>query len=668
MEKTTSNGTGGSAGRSDWNRRSVQDAVVIFGVAVACYACAEYFSLFDVVSRLHTAHTGWAIDDVAVVCIVLSVALAVYAWRRLQDVTQEVQARRAAEAEVGTTIERLNDARRFLDAVVENVPAVITVKELPDFKYALINRQGEKWFGIPREQILGRTAADIYPKATADVIAAHDRVLLASAEPTVFGEHTVATPHAGTRVLAVSGVPIPGADGMPQYVLNVLQDVTERKRAEARIEHLAHHDTLTDLPNRTAFNECLQGTIEKAAAEGTAFAVLCLDLDRFKEVNDIFGHAVGDGLLCEIAKRLQAVCEGAFLARLGGDEFTIICADGPQPPATEALADRILRAVEGDMEIGGQVLQAGLSIGVAIYPNDGTDSTVLLANADAALYRAKVEARGSIRFFAPEMDQRLRRKRALQHELRAAVARGELSLHYQPLASIAGEVVGFEALVRWNSPTHGTVPPTEFIPLAEESGLIISIGEWILREACREAASWPRPLRVAVNFSPVQFRHGELPALVHSVLLETGLAAGRLEVEITEGVLMDDFNRALSILRRLKNLGVRIAMDDFGTGYSSLSYLQSFPFDKIKIDQSFIANLERNPQSAAIIRAVIGLGRGLELPIVAEGVETKVQLAFLTREACDEVQGYLVGRPEPIENYSEFVGRASKPGALALAG
>jgi diguanylate cyclase (GGDEF)-like protein/PAS domain S-box-containing protein len=662
--------TGRVAGRSagfDWTRQSVKDAVAIFGLACMAYLGAKYFALFDVLARLQSAHRGWAIDDVALICIVLSVALAAYAWRRLQDVTQEATARRAAEAEVGATIERLNDARRFLDAIVENVPAVITVKELPDFRYALINRQGERWFGIPRERILGKTAADIYPKATADIVEAHDRALLASTQPTEFGEHSAVTPHNGTRVIAASGVPIPGADGKPQYVLNVVQDVTDRKRAEARIEHLAHHDSLTDLPNRTAFNECLQATIEKAAAEGTACAVLCLDLDRFKEVNDLFGHAVGDGLLCEIAKRLQAVCEGAFLARLGGDEFAIICADRPQPFATEVLAEAILRAVEGDLEIGGQVLQSGLSIGVAIYPTDGIDGTVLLANADAALYRAKVEARGSIRFFAPEMDQRLRRKRALQHELRAAVARGELSLQYQPQASIAGEVVGFEALARWHSPTLGTVPPGEFIPLAEESGLIVSVGEWILREACREAASWPRALRVAVNLSPVQFRQGDLPALVHSVLLETGLAAGRLEIEITEGVLVDDFSRAVGILRRLKSLGVRIAMDDFGTGYSSLSYLQAFPFDKIKIDQTFIANLERSPQSAAIVRAVIGLGRGLELPIVAEGVETKSQLAFLAREACDEVQGYLIGRPQPIENYSELVGRVSKPGALALA-
>jgi EAL domain-containing protein (putative c-di-GMP-specific phosphodiesterase class I) len=278
-----------------------------------------------------------------------------------------------------------------------------------------------------------------------------------------------------------------------------------------------------------------------------------------------------------------------------------------------------------------------------------------------------VEARGSIRFFEPDMDKRLRERRALQHDLRFALSRHEIALHYQPQASIDGKIIGFEALVRWDHPTRGMVSPGEFIPLAEESGAIIALGEWILREACREAASWPTSLRIAVNLSPAQFRHGDLPALVHSVLFDTGLAANRLEIEITEGVLISDFSRAISILRRLKTLGVRIAMDDFGTGYASLSYLQAFPFDKIKIDRGFIANLDRNPQSAAIIRAVIGLGHGLNLPVVAEGVETKEQLAFLRREACNEVQGYLFGRPAPIAQYARLTGQhpVAQPAALA---
>lgn len=356
---------------------------------------------------------------------------------------------------------------------------------------------------------------------------------------------------------------------------------------------------------------------------------MSIDLDRFKEVNDVFGHGVGDGLLTEVAKRLKDASGGAFVARLGGDEFSLVAVDGSQPAMTEELATRLQAAVAEEINIDGHLVRTGLSIGVAIYPSDGADIEALLANADAALYRAKREGRGSVRFFEAEMDKQLRERRALQHELQSAIEMNQLVLYYQPQAHIDGEVVGFEALMRWKHPTREMVPPGVFIPLAEDSGFIMQMGEWALREACREAASWPKPLHIAVNLSPVQFQHGDLPALVHSILLETGLSPQRLELEITESVLVGDFSRALSILRRLKSLGVKIAMDDFGTGYSSLSYLQSFPFDKIKIDQSFISKLGQNPQSGAIVRAIIGLARGLSLPVTAEGVETTDQFAFL---------------------------------------
>jgi predicted signal transduction protein with EAL and GGDEF domain len=381
----------------------------------------------------------------------------------------------------------------------------------------------------------------------------------------------------------------------------------------------------------------------------------------------VFGHSTGDALLCEVSRRLQEAAEGAFIARVGGDEF-ILLADGVQPAVAEALADRLVACVAQEITIEGHPLRIGLSIGVALYPQDGADAEMLLANADAALYRVKDEERGTVRFFEPEMDERLRERRALQNDFATAIANGELSLHYQPQLRIGGEVSGFEALVRWRHPVRGNVTPAAFIPMAEESGQIMALGEWVLREACREAATWPTPRRIAVNLSPIQFKHGDLVELVHTVLLETGLPAERLELEITEGVLIGDFSRALSILRRLKTLGVRIAMDDFGTGYSSLSYLQAFPFDKIKIDQAFIANLERNPQSAAIIRAVIGLGHGLDLPIVAEGVETQAQLDFLSRESCDEVQGYFVGRPGPIAGFAVLVGRKPLIEAIQAVG
>jgi diguanylate cyclase (GGDEF)-like protein len=454
------------------------------------------------------------------------------------------------------------------------------------------------------------------------------------------------------RTIALVNQPMPGGGWVATD-----EDVTERRRAEKQIAHMAHHDLLTDLPNRAAFTARFATVLDHASASGGSFAVLCIDLDRFKEVNDVFGHSVGDGMLREVSRLLRAAAGEAFLARLGGDEFTVIAAEGPQPATAERMAEALQAALADDVVIDDHRLHVGLSIGVAIFPTDGNTATTILANADAALYRAKAEGRGTIRFFEADMDKRLRERRALQHDLRSAIERGQLSLHYQPQVRMDGSAIGFEALVRWDHPVRGSVPPATFIPLAEESGVIIPMGQWILREACREAASWPLPLQIGVNLSPVQFRHGDLPGLVHAVLLETGLAAGRLELEITEGVLIGDFSRAVSILRRLKALGVRIAMDDFGTGYSSLSYLQSFPFDKIKIDQAFISNLDRNTQSSAIVRAVIGLGHGLSLPVSAEGVETKEQLNFLLRESCDEAQGFLFGRPQPIEAYAALIGR-----------
>jgi predicted signal transduction protein with EAL and GGDEF domain len=341
----------------------------------------------------------------------------------------------------------------------------------------------------------------------------------------------------------------------------------------------------------------------------------------------------------------------------------LITPPGSQPAMAEALAERIQASVAAEIEVDGQPLRTGVTIGVAIFPSDARDMASLVSNADTALYRAKAEGRGTVCFFEAEMDEQLRERRVLQHDLKSAIARHDIVLHYQPQARIDGTVVGFEALVRWMHPTRGMVSPLTFIPLAEESGLIMPIGEWILREACREAASWPKPLQIAVNLSPMQFRHGDLPGLVQSILLETGLAPHRLEIEITEGVLIGDFSRAASILRRLKTLGVHIAMDDFGTGYSSLSYLQAFPFDKIKIDQTFISKLDRNHQSAKIVRAVINLGHQLDMPVLAEGVETPEQLAFLKGESCSEIQGYLLGRPGPIAQYAELVGYDAAPQA-----
>jgi diguanylate cyclase (GGDEF)-like protein/PAS domain S-box-containing protein len=580
---------------------------------------------------------------------------------------EDITDRKRAQSELEST-------RSFLNTIIENVPSPIIVKNIPDLRYLLINRAAEKYWGVDRAIALGKTAGEIMPRLSAEKIEAEDKKLIESGEVAFLGEHAVATPANGTRIVTATRLRVKAPDGNPQYLISVINDLTERKLDEQRIKHMARHDALTDLPNRAAFNDCIASTIGLAAASRESFALLCMNLDRFKAVNDVFGHALGDALLREVGRRLSTVSHGSFLARLGGDEFAVITPTGMQPAAIEALAQRLATALDCDIEINGNTLRVGATIGIGIYPQDGADAAALVANADAALFRAKAEMRGSIRFFEVSMDKQLRERRALQQDLRSAGAHDELELHYQPQAHIDGKVTGFEALVRWHHPRHGLVPPDTFIPLAEESGLIVSMGEWILRTACREAASWPRPLHIAINLSPIQFQHGDLPRLVHEILLETGLAPSRLELEITEGVLIGDFARAVAVLRRLKGLGVRIAMDDFGTGYSSLSYLQSFPFDKIKIDQAFIANLGHSQQAATIIRAVIALGRGLDLPVVAEGVETEEQLRFLASENCNEIQGYLVGRPQPIDDYAEIIGRArtaprrprSKP--LAAAG
>lgn len=555
--------------------------------------------------------------------------------------------------------QELEDTKKFLELVVDNIPVSLIVERVSDGRYLLANRSAETILNRRREDATGLTAADIFNPKEAKLIIARDEAAIKK-RGLLTEEHPISTKD-GLRLFLTRRMTVLNDAGEPQYLIKTHEDVTDRRQTESRMAHMAYHDGLTDLPNRAAFLQALAQMIEACEGTDEEFAVLSVDLDGLKEINDVFGHATGDKLLIEVSRRIQNSARGGVVARLSGDEFGLII-DGKQPTAGKALAEQLAEAMANEFPIDGKSVRIGVTTGISVFPHNGSDAASLLANAGAALFRAKVKSRGSIGIYEPEMDQQIRDRRVLHQDLSLAIKNGELSLYYQPQAMsrhtvASSKVIGFEALARWLHPVRGFVPPGDFIPLAEESGLIVEMGEWILREACREAASWAMPLQIAVNLSPAQFMHGDLVGLVHAILLETGLAPDRLELEITEGVLIEDFDRGLALLRRLKALGVRISMDDFGSGYSSLSYLQAFPFDKIKIDRAFVINLGRNPQSAAIVRAVIGLGHGLEMSIVAEGVETLEQLGFLADEGCDAVQGYFIGKPLPIGQYAALVGR-----------
>ncbi|MGI4798918.1 MAG: putative bifunctional diguanylate cyclase/phosphodiesterase [Janthinobacterium lividum] len=426
-----------------------------------------------------------------------------------------------------------------------------------------------------------------------------------------------------------------------------LDDVTNY----VRDAELALRDGLTGLANRSEFRAQLAERIKLANETGQSVAVLCVDLDRFKAVNDTLGHPIGDGLLRKVADRLKAASrEGDLVARLGGDEFAVIQSGGLQPDAAIAMATRLVNLIGRTYTVDGEVLHIGASIGVALSPENGFESDVLLKNADLALYRAKAEGRGCYRFFEPGMNDRMQMRRSLEVDLRRALAFKELQLVYQPQVSITtNAIVGFEALIRWHHPTRGLVSPADFIPLAEDIDLIIPIGEWVLRTACRQAAVWPAGVSIAVNLSPVQFRGGKLVEMVRAALKQSGLSASRLDLEITEGALLEEAGAVVKAFEELKAIGVRFSLDDFGTGYSSLSYLRKFPFTKIKIDQSFVRDIDGDPVRRSIVRAVTHLASALGMQTTAEGVETPAELECVRAEGCNQVQGYLTGRPLSAE-------------------
>jgi diguanylate cyclase (GGDEF)-like protein/PAS domain S-box-containing protein len=574
-----------------------------------------------------------AIDEKVLTLAVVAMALVILAIGFLMVLFDRKLAKNA--------IEEARRLRTFADAAVEGL-VVIDGERIVDANRSFLRLAGYDMLGDA-------------PGRLSDLLIAADLGSLSMALDAPPAECRLMRSDGETREVELLLRPLAWR-GRELRILAV-RDISERKEAAERIAHLAFHDALTGLPNRAVLADHLERTVAQSGECGEPVAVLCVDLDGFKAVNDLYGHPAGDALLIAAAQRLRSAVRGhELVARLGGDEFAIVQAGGQQPDHAGLLAGRILQALAEPFSIGLDTVRISGSIGVALFPADAADPGSLVKNADMALYRAKAEGRGTVRFYEAAMDEALRRRRQLEADLRQAIDRDELSIHYQPLADLgSGAIIGFEALLRWTHGRLGEIGPATFIPLAEESGLILRIGEWVLREACAEAARWTPALKLSVNLSPVQFTQGDLAAEVETVLAETGLDPVRLELEVTEGLLIRDAEKAIIILERLKALGVQISMDDFGTGYSSLSYFRMFPFDKVKIDQSFIRDMLDYPQARAIIRSVIGLGQGLGMPVVAEGVETAEQLDALRAEGCDQVQGYWISRPGPIANFEGVV-------------
>ncbi|MGI4732186.1 MAG: EAL domain-containing protein [Janthinobacterium lividum] len=554
------------------------------------------------------------------------------------SILRDATARRRLQAE-------REASRALTDAIVENMPAAVYAKSSATDRYVFVNRAFEQLSGRSRDEIVGRTWGEIFPEDDLEAYRGYTAQAMAAAGPITI-ERTMTRPDGTVRQLEAIKVRSVSSDGTA-ILLGFAEDVTEQKEANQRLSYLAHHDPLTGLLNRARFGEL----VDECIASGSAPAIVCLDLDRFKIVNDLYGHAAGDEVLVEASQRITSV-SNCPVARLGGDEFAILVA---APDNAGRIARRTVDALARPFGIRDRGVGIGASAGVAVYqPDDAAGGDLVLRNADLALYRAKSEGRNQWCFFEPEMDDAARERRQVESDLRSALQRGEIHVEYQPLADAStGKVISFEALARWDHPRLGRIAPGMFIPIAEESGLMPDLGRFVLTTATAEAATWNPELKVAVNLSPAQMEDVGIVEEIGAILTRSGLAPHRLEVEVTEGMLIRDSARGIRLLTALRALGVSVAMDDFGTGYSSLNYFRTFPFDKVKIDQAFIRDMDDNPQSLAIVQAVIGLGRGLGMPVVAEGVETPEQLARLRAEGCDVVQGYHIGRPALIDSFKD---------------
>ncbi|MFT4116775.1 EAL domain-containing protein [Bradyrhizobium sp.] len=577
-----------------------------------------------------------------------------------------------------TTIEDITERRNleqerdrtqtFLREIIDHIPSQITVKDARTREYLLINGVAEQQFGRSRRDVVGKTAFSIFPDASARLVTEDDDEALQSTRGLFKDEHPWQTQAMGLRYITSTRIGIRDDTGEPRYLIHVVDDVTERRRADEKIEHMAHYDALTDLPNRTLFREQIERELAKVA-RGGQFALLYIDVDEFKGINDSLGHHVGDELLKAIAGRIRGCLrKGDLIARLGGDEFAVIQTGVESSEDVLAFVTRIHEAIRRPYHCLGHQLSTDASIGIALAPQDGTDLDQLVKNADLAMYGAKAEGRRTYRFFVPEMDASAKARLTMEQDLRQALVDGGFEIHYQPLVNLrTNEVSGCEALLRWRHPERGMVSPAEFIPIAEDTGLINELGDWVLRTACSEAATWPAHVRLAVNVSPVQLKCDTLALRIAGALATSGLDPRRLEIEITEAVLIRDDEAALSILHQLRSIGVRIALDDFGTGYSSLSYLKRFPFDKIKIDRCFVADIAEASGAPVIVQAVVNIATASRMTTVAEGVETEAQREMLRALGCTEMQGYLFSAPKAAAEVRKLFGTGDTGPVAAVA-